>query len=297
MLAVDWSSAVGPKTGSDSCWLGLAQGKRVERSNPPTRRRAMAEVEAAIDDALAGGPGQRILVGFDASFGFARGLHGKLGFAGDEAWLDTWKLVAGLVTDGPRNDNNRFHAANEINVKIRAPWFWGRPQGKDWEALKHLPATMKGQSSRPPELRYCEELAKGTQSSWKLYGVGSVGGQVLTLMPYLLRLRERYAGKIHVWPFDGWDCGDAPVVLAELWFSHADFMPQVEEVQTILGGPRDEAQVVATARRLLSCDTDAWSALLQPAVLFASGGLGEEAREVAQREEGWTLEVGALGSV
>lgn len=295
VLAVDWSSAKQPKVGKDSCWLALASDGDVERSNPSTRRRAIGEVEAAIDDALVGG--QRILVGFDASFGFARGLHDALGLRGEDAWLDVWKLVASLVTDGPRNDNNRFLAANQLNEQLGAPWFWGRPQGGGWDGLTCLPSNTAGRGEHPPPLRYCEQLAPGAQSSWKLYGIGSVGGQVLTLMPYLLRLHERYEGKVHVWPFDGWDPGAARVVLAELWFSHRAFRADVDEAQRILGGPRDEAQVVTTARRLQGYDQDHWDSLLRPAAIFGDGSLGdlgEVAGKVAQGEEGWTLEVGGF---
>lgn len=292
VLAVDWSSAGQPKVGKDSCWLALASRCGVERSNPSTRRRAIGEVEVAVDDALEGD--QRILVGFDASFGFARGLHDALGLRGEGAWLELWRLVASLVADGPRNDNNRFHAANELNHRLRAPWFWGRPQGGAWEELTYLPSNTAGRGGHPPTFRHCEELAPGAQSSWKLYGIGSVGGQVLTLMPYLLRLRERYDGQVHVWPFDGWDPGEARVVLAELWFSHRRFRADVDEAQRILGGPRDEAQVVTTARRLQGYGNARWSSLLHPEAIFKGDppvGLGEVARKVAQLEEGWTLEV------
>ncbi|MCX6512167.1 MAG: cobalamin biosynthesis protein CbiG, partial [Actinobacteria bacterium] len=110
IIAVDWSASTKPKRGADSCWIAQARkGKASALHNPPTRQLAIAEVEIMIAEALASG--QRSLIGFDASLGYARGLHAQLGLTGDDAWAKLWANIAALSIDGPANANNRFSVA------------------------------------------------------------------------------------------------------------------------------------------------------------------------------------------
>ena len=85
--------------------------------------------------------------------------------------------------------------------------------------------------------------ARGAQpkSCWQLNGAGAVGGQVLTGIPTVARLRGALDGAAQVWPFEtGLAAPDAAVVFAEIYPSLVPLDPAPEEV-------KDAAQVCATA--------------------------------------------------
>jgi len=289
IIAVDWSASTKPKRGADSCWIAQArQGQACVLRNPSTRQLAMAEVEIMIAEALASG--ERSLIGFDASLGYARGLHAQLGLTGDDSWAKLWAKIAALSSDGPANANNRFSVAQQLNEDIGWGQFWARPQTSGHEHLHQLSATMAGrrQPKQPQsfldDFRLCERVAGGgIQSSWKLYGAGSVGGQILTLLPYLHRLREQLGSALGVWPFDGWQDPGTSVVLLELWFSH-------QPISVPLGEVRDAAQVRRSAEGLLALHPSDWDELWFPQAVRE---LPKAEQEVLRREEGWTFEVGS----
>ncbi|HAW46202.1 MAG TPA: molybdopterin molybdenumtransferase MoeA, partial [Roseovarius sp.] len=64
------------------------------------------------------------------------------------------------------------------------------------------------------ERRAAEARAKGAFTCWQMGGAGAVGGQVLTGLPVLNRLRRRFYGQVSVWPFE---VLDKPVALVEVW--------------------------------------------------------------------------------
>lgn len=289
VLAVDWSAANRPTTGKDSCWLGLAtrngKGATVTVSNPPTRRQAVLEVRRCIEEALASR--KRILVGFDASLGYPLGTLELLGVGGPHGWWELWDLIADLSSDSPLNENNRFEVAEALNRRAGEKLFWAKPNRNHYRGVP-FNLEERGAVKGVGELRTCEEVdgATGMQSGWKLNGAGSVGGQALTLIPYLRDLCNDYHGEISVWPFEGWGDPGSPVVLAEMWFSHRGHAASLDAL-VASGMVRDEAQVRLAGTRLVGSTPAQWARLFaEPSAL---------ARSTASRvghEEGWTLEVG-----
>ncbi len=121
----------------------------------------------------------------------------------------------------------------------------------------------------------------GAQPVWKLYTTGSVGGQSLTGLPALHRLRARLGGGTAVWTFDtGLVPPAGPVTLAEVYPSL--FAARIAAARGP-GEVKDAAQVRVTAAVLAALD--AVGALAR---LFAPG-LAPAARSVVAREEGWIL--------
>lgn len=288
IVTVDWSASATPARGSDSLWIGVldvASGATVASvENPPTRREALDRLVELVE----GRPDQRVLIGFDFAFGYPVGLAAALGLDG-EPWRAIAGLVAELLTDGPRNANNRFAVAAELNRRLALPAggpFWGCPAG---EAGPHL------QPRKPPpgplvEWRAVEaRLRAGGRrpfSGWQLAYAGSVGGQALTGLAALAALERQpaLAGRWLRWPFDtGFaldpiaDRRDA-VVVAEVW-------PSLFDVVVSPGEVRDAAQVRAVCAEIAAADADGrllgWMAPVLDAATAAA----------ALAEEGWVLGV------
>lgn len=286
-LVVDWSAASRPVLGPDSCWIASGRLDRpgpVRTRNLPTRHEAMAVIDAALDDALAAG--ERTLVAVDVSFGLAAGAARVLGLPGDPPWRALWSGLEPLVSDDEANANDRFAVADEMNRRCGTRVFWGKPQGPRFDALRHLPARevdVDGLAPMPlARLRRCEQLAgAGVLSTWMLSGRGAVGGQVLTCLPRLERLRRRLGEQLSVWPFEGLGDPGSPVVLAETWFGLFEWSAERHAV-------RDAKQVAGALKALRAMGPDGLAELLDPPSI---AGLDVAARAEVLGEEGWTLGV------
>jgi len=278
VVIVDWSSRSAPSPAAptaDAIWIGAAGAAAA----PPRYLRTRAAAIAWLGDALAeaASAGRRTLVGFDFPFGYPRGLAAAL--TGEARALAVWQYLADRVEDGPDNANNRFDVAAAINAQLPG-------QGPYWGWPERPPHLLRRGSLRAghglPERRLVEDRIKGAKSCWQLSGNGSVGGQVLTGLPALQRLRRdpRLGGRVAVWPLEGGlTVPDAPVVLAEVYPSLIEHPPDAI---------RDRAQVAATARALAALD--AVGAL---APLFAgSPDLTEADRRAVAAEEAWMLGAG-----
>jgi len=280
VVAVDWSAAGRPLTGSDSIWIAQARGAAVESWNPPTRAEAEARLRALMDEAL--GAGERVLIGADFAFGFPAEFAQAL--TGQAEALAVWDWLASRVTDDARNRNNRFAVASEMNRALPGLGpFWFRPAGLD---LPEVP--LKGRDRHGhglAEMRVTDAGAPGAQSVWKLGGAGSVGSQVLTGLPVLWRLREGFAGRVAVWPFER--IAGADVVMAEIFPSLlreeiAAVMPSRRGKPKRHDWPVKDAVQVRMSALALARMGDGGEALL--AVPDPSAPLAEE---------GWILGVGA----
>lgn len=283
-VMVDWSAASRPAVGADSIWwtcLERGPAGLVERAtaNPPTRARAEAELADLLSDLAA--RGLAVLAGFDFNFGFPEGFAEKLGV---RDWRGVWRRLSAEIHDGDDNANDRFAAAGRLNRALSggAEPFWGHPQGCAYEGLS---PTRRGGAGLP-DRRRAELRAPGTQPVWKLCYAGAVGGQTLTGIPRLERLRRHpwLAEFIRVWPFE---TGLAPlaraagpsVVLAEIYPS---LLPVAAD------GVKDRAQVLASAHHFARLDGEGG---LAP--LFAGDpALSPAERAAIEREEGWILGVG-----
>lgn len=266
VIVVDWSAANVPSRGADSIWIGEAGKAPV---NPATRAEAEAVLAARIADALAAG--ERLLIGVDFPLGYPKGFAQAI--TGRPQALALWDWLARHLTDSDRNASNRFEVAAALNARLPGIGpFWGRPAGQD---LPGLPARgTERQGHGLPDRRMADRLATGAQSPWKLYTTGSVGSQALTGIPRLQALRNRFPGRIAVWPFEPYD--RAPVVLAEVFPSL--LAPQVAAAT---GYPcKDAAQVDLLARALHALG-DGIAPLLTP-----------DAPPDTLLEEGWILGLG-----
>lgn len=239
-MAVDWSANGIPKRGKDSIWICCqADGGRYSLENPSTRAEAELRIAALLEAATRSG--RRLLCGFDFPFGYPRGTARALGA---EDWRGVWARIAAEVTEGPRNANDRFHAAARLNAAFPGDGpFWGNGLKADIPGLPRKKPGGWGETL-PPNRRRAEADVKGTQEVWKLSGAGSAGGQALTGIAALERLRRR-TGAV-VWPFETLGAG-ASLVLAEIYPSVADPHP-AEPV-------RDAGQVRAIATALARLDS------------------------------------------
>ena len=277
-VAVDWSAASVPTRGRDSIWIGRVEGAGpAVLSNPATRAEAVEALAAMLEGDLAAG--RRVLVGFDFAFGYPAGAAQAL--FGAPGWRAVWAGLAEAVSEGPANANDRFEAADRLAGR-GAP-FWGHPAGR---AFAHLPAR-KPAAGGFEEFREAERFARARGgrrpfSVWQLSGAGAVGGQSLTGIAALERLRgdPRIAGGVQVWPFEsGLAAPSGRVAFAEIWPSLIP--PHADEAV------RDAGQVRACAETFAALDRAG-----RLGEVFDAPGLAGAARAAVAGEEGWILGLG-----
>lgn len=240
-IAVDWSAAATPRTGADSIWIA----HRSRTWNPSTRSEACALIERLIERRRG-----RVLVGFDFSFGYPTGFATVIGA---RTWIDVWQEISRRVIDRDDNSNNRFEAAAKWNREIsgRASPFWGCPPSAEGAYLSIRKTPLPEGIA---EFRGCDLRVPGIQPAWKLYTTGSVGSQMLTGIPRLLRLRERIPNSA-VWPFEPWR--RAEVVFAEIY-------PSMIGLPARAAQPKDKAQVLAAVRWMARLDGSAFDIEFDP---------------------------------
>lgn len=291
-VIVDWSAASKPSTGADSIWIGvLAPDARLKLAfkshNPATRAEALKMLEDILGRALH--RGDRILLGMDFSLGYPAGTAAALGLEG-EPWRAIRQFLAKEMKDKPDNSNNRFPLAARMNrLMSGGPFpFWGCSK-KD--ALTTL-SQKKSRDHSPDdvaEFRIAEQAAindgKGRpQPVWKIYYAGAVGGQTLTGIPAVERLREKVPGT-KIWPFElplepltEDILGDTRVVITEVY-------PSMIPAQAEGGETRDSAQVRSLSAWFAELDADG-----KLGALFAGKpGLSEQQKAAISTEEGWIL--------
>lgn len=222
-VAVDWSASQTRKTGKDSIWIAVCDaGGTPEPVNPNTREAAMKHIKTLLDKATA--DGRRLLLGFDFPFGYPLGTAQML--TGQDGWEAVWRRIAKAITDRPNNSNDRYDAAarlNQVFCGVEGP-FWGNGLKRDIDDLpRNRPQFVWGEKLLP-RFRFAECLAPTAQEVWKLNGVGSVGGQALTGIARLEKLR-RGRDDVQVWPFQTRGEGGTHHVLAEIYPSLVDPCP------------------------------------------------------------------------
>lgn len=287
-VMVDWSAAAKPTTGPDSIWVGVLKRNvrfqmAFESHNPATRADAEKLLNTVLDDLKR--KSERALVGFDFPLSFPRGTAGALKLGG-EPWRALMDFAAKEVKDKPDNTNNRFQVGAKMNRLMtgQAFPFWGAP-ARDEQSMLSAKRPREHGPNDLPEFRLAEAAIKGPSSIWKLYYQGSVGGQALTGLPVIKRLRD--ARKVKLWPFEtGWkplaaaDLADTEAVFAEIY-------PTLYAAKPNAGEIKDQAQVRGACERFNALDEKG-----QLAALF--GPTKDDARrEVVEREEGWILGVNA----
>jgi len=285
---VDWSAASKPTTGPDSIWIGVLKRNvrfqmAFEAHNPATRVEAEKLLNSILDELKR--KSERVLVGFDFPLAFPRGTAAALKLSG-EPWRAVMDFTAKEIKDKPDNTNNRFQVGAKMNRLMtgEAFPFWGAP-ARDEQTMLSAKRPREHGPNDLPELRLTEQSTKGPSPIWKLYYQGSVGGQALTGLPVIKRLRDTRAAK--VWPFEtGWrpltsaDVADTEAVFAEIYPSLFGAKPAAGEV-------KDQAQVRTACERFNALDEKG-----QLAALFGPTK-DDQRREIVEREEGWILGVNA----
>ncbi len=216
IIMVDWSASNTPspaKPSKDAIFVG-------QDDRRPVYCRTRAEAIALIEERLRNTPG-RILLGFDFAFGFPKGFAQAL--TGRAEARAVWAELAGRISDGKNNENNRFQVADALNAETPGEGpFWGRPAGLN---LAHLDMK-KRKTAAYPEFREIEGQAKGAKSVWQLAGAGAVGSQTLIGLAHLHRLCEAFGDEIAAWPQDsGWAMPDARITLVEIYPALLDRSP------------------------------------------------------------------------
>jgi hypothetical protein len=288
-MMVDWSAAAKPASGADSIWVGvLKRNVRFQLSfdahNPATRAEAEKLIDAQLNELRR--KDERVLLGVDFPLGFPRGtasaLKGKA-----PPWRTTLDFVAHEMKDRPTNANNRFQVAAKMNRLMTGAAFpfWGCPP-RDAQTMLSAKRPREHGDGDLPELRLADTAAKGASSIWKMYFQGSVGGQALTGMPMVKRLRDARGDTAKIWPFEtGWkalsdeDVAGLDVVFAEIYPSLLDIQPKPGEI-------KDEAQVRALTAHFAALDEKS-----KLAPLFGPAA-ADDRRIAVEQEEGWILGAG-----
>jgi len=286
-IMVDWSAASKPTTGTDSIWIGILK-KNVrfqlafEAHNPATRAEALALLEKTIADLQR--RNDRILLGFDFPLGFPEGTAAALKLKGD-AWSAMIDFVSAEMRDKPDNTNNRFQVGAKMNrlMTNSAFPFWGAP-AKDAQTMLAVKRPRDHGAGDLPEFRKSEQAIKGPSSIWKLYYQGSVGGQALTGLPVLKKLKTKLGDAMKLWPFEtGWktlslaDVEGVAVVAAEIY-------PSLYATKATAGEVKDAVQVRAAAEHFAALDEKG-----RLGGVFGPKKDQEAHAEIVTREEGWIL--------
>jgi len=269
---LDWSGGNdrGPTPKKDAIWVAVCRGGVVM---PPVylRNRAVAFDWLAdlCESEIAAG--RRLLAGFDFPFGYPAGFAAHLVGRADP--LALWDWLAQRLDDRPEG-NNRFALAGQINGMFPGVGpFWYNGAAAD---VLHLPRKGNDRTFDGfPERRLAETCAKGAFTCWQLGGAGAVGGQAITGMAALSRLRARFVDAVRVWPFQPLD---GSIALVEVWPSLIDGAVRAQQET---GEIRDRAQVRVLARTL-------WAMQDAGDLAAALGDVPDQ----ACAEEGWILGLG-----
>jgi len=263
---LDWSGGndTGPTPCRDAIWLGITRDGADEA---PRYLRNRAEAEAALARLIEqeGAAGRRLLIGVDFPFGFPAGFAQAL--TGAASPFAVWDWLETVIEDAP-DGNNRFDVAGEINGRFPGVgpfWFNGLRR-----EIADLPRKDTRAEHGMPERRVADAQAPGTFTCWQMGGAGAVGGQVLTGLPVLNRLRRMFYGQVAVWPFE---VLDKPVAVVEIWPGLINAAVKRAEAE---GGIRDAHQVRLLARALARIPPDQLAEMLA----------------VDAPEEGWILGLG-----
>ncbi len=244
---------------------------------------------------------KRVLVGFDLPYGYPHGFARWLDGSEDlPPWRKTWEAIASRYEDNERNLNNRFVVASKLNALCGddnyGP-FWCAPVAQITSTLSprlkgflEFPYGMPDQSTLE-DLRICDARFRAVglniHTCWHLLGTGSVGGQGLSGIPYIARLRDdsELRDNSIVWPFET-GFTSSPTQLIGPSIVHAEIWPRVSQS---LMNPRirikDKAQVISVVEWARELDS-----LGDLGAYFqAPDDLSPPDQDIAIREEGWIL--------
>ena len=166
---LDFSARSAPspkKPAPDALWLGhAAVGTRDPASARyfRTRRLVADDLGPRLERALDAG--ERVLLGVDFSLGYPAGFADAAGLPGDEPpWRRTWDYLAGAITDGDDNANNRFAVAAGLNQRLANSGsqrrFWACPPGAAGPHLTTRRPHVNDEAAPPARRRGVEQRIK-----------------------------------------------------------------------------------------------------------------------------------------
>lgn len=300
-IAVDWSSRKDPSPpgpSKDAIWVGerLALGQFDPTVVGETYFRTRLECRIYVRDRLLHHVNhqRRVFIGFDFAYGYPGGYASALDLTEVlPPWRRIWEELTSLIQDDARNLNNRFEVASQLNARcgdlIPGP-LWGCPSNRQSPTLRTtspgFPYSV-GFGSHLSRLRRVEKKQSGAQETWKLYGAGSVGGQVLTGIPVLCKLRDdpQLAQYSRVWPFET-GFSDKPTPDRGPFILHVEIFPgNIPDPLETGVDPRDRAQVRAVVTWLSRLDVDGRLNML----FSAPDNLSSIELETCAKEEGWII--------
>ncbi len=235
IVAVDWSGGndTGATPRKDAIWAAVNR-KGLAESPVYLRNRQVAEAWFTALFQAEQTAGRRVLAGFDFPFGYPADFGAA--FTGSDDPLAIWDWLEQRITDTPK-ENNRFDLAGSLNLKLgsgKGP-FWFNDLGRD---VSGLARNKKDYANPFNEKRHCENLAKGAFTCWQMGGTGAVGGQMMTGLPVLARMRRQF--DVAVWPFQPLD---AAIAFVEIW-------PSLTVGAAPEGEIKDAWQVAEVARQI-----------------------------------------------
>ncbi len=291
-IVLTWSAASKPATGEDSIWIGAqtpdARMKLTFRSfNPPTRAKAVEELDDLLARCLK--RGDRVLLGVEFPLGLPTGSAEALKLKGDP-WRALRDFLKREMKEKPDNSNNRFALAARMNrLMSEGPFpFWGCSK-KDELTTLSVKKSRDHSETDIPEYRLVEQAigASGKprpQPVWKIAYAGAVGGQMMTGIPAVERLRDKIPA-LKIWPFeiplgklDAAALEDVRVVVAEI-------SPLSHTTPKGASETRNETEVRSLSEWL--AERDASGKLAGLFAADASLTLAQKAN--VEQEEGWIL--------
>lgn len=291
-IIVTWSAASKPATGADSVWIGAltpdARMKLTFKSyNPPTRAKAVADLEDLL--ARCRKRGDRVFLGMDFPFGFPAGTAQALGLGG-EPWRAIHTFLLKEMKDKPDNANNRFALASRMNRLVsNGPFpFWGCSKKDELTTLSVKKSREHGPGDIA-EYRIAEQALIDTkkgrpQPVWKIAYAGAIGGQTMTGLPAIERLREAFPD-LRVWPFELPLEKLTPDTTEEARIVVAEVFPALYPKRNDDGELPDESRVRTVGETLAELDASG-----KLGALFApQHQLTGEQKAAITSEEGWIL--------
>ena len=221
-IGIDWSGAASPVRSNK---IALA---RCDNSSGPSiainKNLSRTDIFDYICD-LVTTKGKHF-IGIDCNFGFCFDV-GQTMFGEHASFRDLWQEVERLS----QNEANLFAGPFWKHHKY-ADYFWVSGKQPSWFDLNAL--------RRKTEIAATQCNLGIPESPFKLIGAKQVGKGGLAGMRLVHALKQKYADKIAIWPFENALCQDAAIVISEiyprLFIRHAGYGNQkVKEYETLEG--------------------------------------------------------------
>lgn len=245
----------------------------------------------------------RVLICADFGYGYPAGFASLLQQSvpdGLPPWRIVWQYLKRHVKDDlgtkpgrqPTNRSNRFEVASAINAAVSRPAapgpFWCLFKAGSYDCVpQKRPAPLVCAGGKIGPLRITDRKAE-SDSPFRLFGTGSVGGQVLTGIPRLesIRFDPEFAGCSAVWPFEtGWAPANGSWLDPAVRVLHAEIYPSVRKPLTDTIKDRGQVRAIWHWAR----DLDARNLLIKQFALPPGITSGSHEDVVIRSEEGWIL--------